>query len=161
MWDGGVLSPLAQIGEGVMRSMVLAAVLFLAVSPLAAAQQAADTSRPDHPAFHLDLQPLFVPGYEAGRELRLALWDSPMSRLELAVAREQWALRNVGPMGAVVPFQQFVIPQRLDFATGAQRLVLGPWSRDWNRLTWQEKLAAGAETGLLALVLVEMVRHVR
>ena len=144
-----------------MRTAALFLILAMAGAPFTYAQdgQAAPTSR--HSAFRLNLEPLFMPGYEAGHELRLALWDSPMSRLELAAAREEWALRNPGPTGPVIPFQQLTIPQHLDFSSNAQRLLLGPWSGEWSQLTWQEKVAAGAETGVLALVLIEIARHVR
>jgi hypothetical protein len=131
----------------------------LAGAAFAAGQGPADAPAPGPRTFRLELEPLYVPGYEPARELRLALWDSSMSRLELAVSREQWSLRNPGPIGTVMPFQTIQLPMRLRLDSGAQPLVLGPWSPAWDRLTWQEKVAAGAQTGYLAWGLIEILRH--
>ncbi len=83
-----------------------------------------------------------------------------MSRLELAVAREQWALRNPGPAGNVIPFQVVPLPFRFLAGPTGQSLVLGPWNPGWDQLTWQEKIATGAQTTLFAVALIQMVRHV-
>jgi hypothetical protein len=141
-----------------IRTFWLAVTLAGAAS--AAGQEPADALAPGQRVFQLELEPLFVPGYEPARELRLALWDSPMSRLELAVSREQWSLRNPGPLGSVIPFQTNQGPMRLKLDSGAQPLVLGPWSPAWDRLTWQEKVAASAQAGFLAWGLIEILRHV-
>jgi hypothetical protein len=142
-----------------MRSALLGLVLVLVGTPLSAAQDQPDAPIQTHPAFRLQLDPLYLPGYEPARELHLALWDSPMSRLELAVAREQWALRNPGPTGAVIPFEGVQLPLRLSLESAAQPLVMGPWSPTWKDLTWQEKVAAGAQTGFVLWVLVEALGH--
>jgi hypothetical protein len=143
-----------------MRIAILTLALLLAAAPFAAAQQsAAAPAPPPQRAFRLHLKPLYQPGYEPARELRLALWDSPMSRLELAAAREQWAFRNPGPTGTVIPFEGVQLPLRLSMASSAQTLVLGPWNAGWKDLTWQEKTAAAAQTGVLALGLIEALAH--
>jgi hypothetical protein len=143
-----------------MRVKILWLAVTLAGTAFAAGQDPADAPVPGQRRFRLELKPLTVPGYEPARELRLALWDSPMSRLELAVAREQWALRNPGPFGSVVPFQIIQLPTRLRLDSGAQPLVLGPWNSAWGQLTWQEKVAASAQTGFIAWAMIEMIRHV-
>ena len=144
-----------------MRKAVFGVFLALVVAGAAAGQQPAETPAPQHPAFKLDLGPILLPGYGPARELRMALWDSPMSRLELAVAREQWAVRHPGPVGLVTPFDRTQLPLRLNFVSGAQSALAGPWSPEWRQLTWQERVAAGAQTGLFLWVLVEAARHVR
>jgi hypothetical protein len=144
-----------------MREAILGVVLMLSLAPPAPGQEPPAPPPVEH-AFRLQLEPLHEPGYEPARELRLALWDSSMSRLELAVAREQWALRFPGPIGTAIPFASVRLPLRLDLTSPAESLrspFLGPWSPSWERLTWQEKVAAGAQTGVLALALVEIVRH--
>lgn len=142
-----------------MRITVFCLVVVVAGTAFAAGQEAPGAQAPSPRAFKLDLQPLYLPGYEPAREVRLALWNSPMSRLELAVSREQWALRNPGPAGNVVPFQVAPLPFRFRADTGGQSLVLGPWNSGWDQLTWQEKFATGAQTTLFALVLVQIARH--
>lgn len=134
-------------------------ILVLTGASRAGGEEPAVQARPAHTSFRLDLEPLVRPGYGPARELRLAQWDCPMSRLELAVAREQWAARHPGPGGAVIPFQQGLAPFRLDLRSPAQPAILGPWSPQWTQLTWQEKVAAGAQAGLLAWVVVEAGRH--
>jgi len=143
-----------------MRVRILWFALAFASAAIAAGQEPADAPAANRRTFRLELKPLQVPGYEPARELRLALWDSAMSRLELAAAREQWALRNPGPTGSAVPFQAIQLPMHLRLDSGVQPVLLGPWNPAWGRLTWQEKVAAGAQTGLIAWTLVEMVRHV-
>jgi hypothetical protein len=143
-----------------MRVTTLCLIVALAGATVAAEQPTPVTPAPPRSGFRLHLDPLYLPGYEPARELRLALWDSPMSRLELTAAREQWALRNPGPTGTVIPFEGVQLPLRLSMASSAQSLVLGPWSPSWERLTWQEKVAAGAQTGVLALALVQVLSHI-
>jgi len=144
-----------------MRSALLGLALVLVGAPLSAGQDQSERPTETRPTFRLQLDPLYLPGYEPARELRLALWDSPMSRLELVAAREQWALRNPGPTGTVIPFEGVQLPLRLNLESGAQRLVMGPWSPTWKDLTWQEKVAAGAQTSVVLLVLAEMLGHIR
>ncbi len=143
-----------------MRVTVLCVALAVASTAFAAGQGGGDTPAPGPRTFKLELQPLYLPGYDPARELHLALWDSPMSRLELTAAREQWAFRNPGPTGTVIPFEGVQLPLRLNLDSGAQRLVMGPWSPTWQDLTWQEKVAAGAQTGVLALALVQVLSHI-
>jgi hypothetical protein len=143
-----------------MRNALLGLLLVLAGASLAAGQDQAGTPARTRPTFRLQLDPLYLPGYEPARELRLALWDSPMSRLELAAAQEQWALRHPGSSGAVIPFEGVQLPLRLNLESGAQRLVMGPWSPTWKDLTWQEKVAAGAQTSLVFLALAQAFSHI-
>lgn len=143
-----------------MKATIFCLVIAVAGAAFAAGQGEQGTQAPAQRTFKLDLQPRYLPGFKAAREVRMALWDSPMSRLELTVSREQWALRNPGPAGIAVPFQAGPLPFRFNFDPAAQSLVLGPWNSGWDQLTWQEKVAAGAQTGFLALALIQMVRHV-
>ncbi len=141
-----------------MRIAILGVFLAVVAGAVAAQQPAGAPAEP-HPSFRLDLSPLVLPGYEPARELRMALWDSPMSRLELAVAREQWAVRHPGPVGLVTPFERAQLPLRLSFDSGAQSAFMGPWNPQWQQLTWQERVAAGAQTGLFLWVVVGAARH--
>jgi hypothetical protein len=142
-----------------MKITAFCLVVAVAGAALASGQGEPGTQAPSPRAFRLDLQPLYLPGYEPAREVRLALWDSPTSRLELAVSREQWALRNPGPTGSVVPFQAAPLPFRFRYDSAGQLLVLGPWSSKWDQLAWQDKVAAGAQTTFIAWVVFQMVRH--
>ncbi len=142
-----------------MKITAFCLVIAVAGAAFAAGQEAPGAQAPSPRAFKLDLQPLYLPGYKPAREVRMALWDSSMSHLELAVSREQWALRNPGPAGSVVPFQAGALPFRFNFDPAGQALVLGPWNSKWDQLSWQEKFAAGAQTTFLALALVQIVRH--
>lgn len=142
-----------------MRVTAFCMVVALAGAAFAAGQQEPEAQAPDRRAFRLDLRQLGQPGYGPARELRLALFDSPMSRLELAMAHEQWALRNPGPTGIVVPFQMAPLRARLQFDSTVQPLLFGPWSPGWDRLTWQEKVGAGAQTSFIVWTLVQMVHH--
>jgi hypothetical protein len=143
-----------------MRITNLFLAVMLAGAPVALGQPTSTPAAPTHPVFKLGLDPLYLPGYEPTRELRLALWDSSMSRLELAAAREQWAFRNPGPTGPVLPFEGVQLPMRLNMVSGAQSLLLGPWSPQWQQLSWQEKAAAGAQTGVLAWALIQALAHI-
>ena len=109
-----------------MKITAFCLVVVVAGAVFAAGQEAPGAQTPSPRAFKLDLQPLYLPGYKPAREVRLALWDSPMSRLEVAVSREQWALRNPGPAGNVVPFQEVPLPFRFRADAAGQSLVLGP-----------------------------------
>ncbi|MGD1148158.1 MAG: hypothetical protein ABR961_09435 [Thermoanaerobaculaceae bacterium] len=142
-----------------MKITAFCLVVAVAGAVFAAGQEQPAAQAPSPRAFKLDLKPLYQPGYEPARELRLALSDSPMSRLELGISREQWAARNPGPAGNVVPFQTAPLPFRFHFDATDQSLVLGPWSSKWDQLSWQEKVAAGAQTSFIGWALLEMVRH--
>jgi hypothetical protein len=142
-----------------MKFTAFCLVIAVAGTTFAAGQEEQGTQAPAPRTFKLDLQPLYLPGFQPASEVHLALWDSPMSRLELAVSREQWALRSPGPAGILVPFQAGSLPFRFDFAPAGQALVLGPWNSKWDQLTWQEKFAAGAQTTFFAVALVQLVRH--
>jgi hypothetical protein len=142
-----------------MKITALCLVVAVAGAGFAAGQEEPGAQAPSPRAFKLDLQPLYLPGYEPARELRLVLWDSPMSRLELAVSREQWALRNPGPTGTVVPFQVAPLPLRFSWDRAGQLLVLGPWSPKWDKLSWGDKIAASAQTAFIAWTVIQMVRH--
>ncbi len=143
-----------------MKSALFGMLLVLGGTALAAGQDQPAAPARTQGTFRLKLDPLYLPGFDAAHELRLALWDSPMSRLELTAAREQWALRNPGPNGTVIPFEGAQLPLRLNFESGAQRLVMGPWSPTWQDLTWQEKVATGAQTSLVFIALVEALGHI-
>ena len=142
-----------------MRITAFCLAVAVAGAAFAAGQEAPGAPAPGQRVFRLDLQALYLPGYEPARELRLAAWDSPMSRLELAGLREQWALRRAGPTGSVVPFQAGRLPLTLHLDPSVRSLVLGPWNSEWDRLTWQEKVAAGAQTSFFLFVLTEIARH--
>jgi hypothetical protein len=144
-----------------MRVKTLWVAFALANAAFAAGQEPADAPASVVRTLRLGLEPLYLPGYEPARELRLAAWDSPMSRLELAAAREQWAVVNPGPSGTVVPFQGVRLPLRLNLASPAESLVTLPWSPSWGRLTWQEKVAAGAQDGVLIWALVDLLGRLR
>jgi hypothetical protein len=144
-----------------MRISAFCLVFAVAGAAFAAGQEKPGAQEPSPRAFRLDLRSLHEPGYEPGREVRLGLWDSPMSRLELAASCEQWAARNPGPTGGVVPFQVQSLPFRFRFDSNGQMLVLGPWSSKWDQLAWQDKIAAGAQTTYIAWVLLQILRHPR
>jgi hypothetical protein len=138
--------------------------LFLAVvvagAGVAAGQPTPPPAAPAHPAFKMRLDPLYQPGYRPTHELRLALWDSSMSRLELAAAHEQLAFRDPGPTGAVTSFDGAQFPMRLKLVSGPQALLIGPWSPAWENLTWQEKAGAGAQTGAFGWALIEALAQI-
>jgi hypothetical protein len=140
-----------------MRTAILGLVLMVAGAMPVNGQGTPAEARP---VLRLHLDPLYQVGYEPARELRLALWDSPMSRLELAAAREQWAFRNPGPTGPVLPFESGQFPMRLRLQSPAQTLLPGPWNPSWSSLTWQEKVAGGAQTGLVTLALIQLLGHI-
>lgn len=142
-----------------MRITALCLVFVVTGSAFAAGQQEPGAQAPSRGAFKFELQPLCLPGYEPAREVRLALADSPMSRLELAVSREQWALRNPGSTGSIVPLQAAPLPFRFRSGSVGQYLVPGPWSPTWGQLTWQERVAAGAQTAFIAWAVIQIVRY--
>lgn len=144
-----------------MKAVAIVLMLGLASSFRADGQKARVPPPQARPSFRLDLMPLYRPGYESARELRLALWDSPVSRMELATAREAWALRNPGPIGTAMPPQHIVLPLRFDLDNGSERLFVVPRSPGWEGLTWQEKVAAGAQTCFVLWALVEVAGHAR
>lgn len=157
--------PKSERGRGWMRKRLVnrRASVLIAVTAIGTAVAGAQTPTPAAPPkeFRLALEPLLSPRYEPAREVRIALFDSPMSRLELAVAREEWSIRHPGPAGMVVSFQPLRLPRRFSLAAGAGNPFIGPWSAQWDRLTWQEKVAAGTQTGLLIALMVEILQHAR
>jgi hypothetical protein len=123
-----------------------------------------DESAPTSPQrqFTLGLDVLYSPRYEAQRELRLGLWDSPMSRLEFAVAREIRAARHPGPTGIVTPMSRIELPVRLGYGSAVPGgLLFGPWSPGWQDLEWSEKVAAGAQTAVILTFLAQAVHHIK
>lgn len=140
-------------------------VAALALALVAAAPAAAqDGSAPPSPQrqFTLGLDVLYSPHYEAQRELRLGLWDSEMSRLEFAVAREIRAARHPGPTGIVTPMSRIELPVRLGYGSAVPGgLLFGPWSPGWQDLDWSEKVAAGAQTAVILTFLAQAVHHIK
>lgn len=139
-----------------------AIILVLAAAAPCGGQAASGGPAPQR-RFSLGLEVLGSPRYDAQRELRLALWSSPMARLELAVARELRAAKHPGPVGLVLPSPWVQLPLHLDFGPPGQgRLGLtGPWSEHWRELSWSEKAAATAETALFVAVIAQAIRQVR
>ncbi len=153
-----------------MKTTAFFLVAALAATAVAAGQEATGPQARERRDFGLELKRLDLAGDERGREAglldaelaredRMALWGSPMDRLMIGVAREQWAMRNPGPVGIVIPYQATSLPVAFRVAPRGELLLLGPWSRQWERLTWQEKVAADAQTGLFAWTLIEAMRH--
>jgi hypothetical protein len=139
--------------------------LLLTVMAVAPAVGQQEPSTPPQPGrqLSLGLDILNSPRYEAARELRLALWDSPMSRLEFGAARELLAARYPGPVGTVTPASIVNLPLRLNFSSpGEQKLFLaGPWSAQWSELSWQEKVATSMETGLFLTLIAKAIGSIR
>lgn len=145
-----------------VRLLGTAILLTFALVAPAVAQEKATPPDPGR-QLTLGLGILNSPRYEAARELRLALWDSPMSRLEFGAARELWAARHPGPVGTVMPMPLVELPVRLNFSSPGQQSLMfaGPWSAQWNQLDWQEKVATSAETALFVVVLAKAIGAVR
>lgn len=110
--------------------------------------------------FSLDLKTYPLGSYEASRELRLAVWDSPMTRLEYAAAREMYRARMGGMAGIDTPMSAAI---RMSVTPGAPaRLVLaGPWSEQWHDLEWKDQLAVAAESALVIGVLAALAHNLR
>jgi len=153
-----------------MKLTALCLVVAMAGAPFVAGQDLSGPQVPTRRDFGLGVKHLNVTGSmpagegrwteeEQAREDREALRDSPMDRLMIGVGREIWAMRHPGPVGMVIPYQAMALPVAFRVAPRGELLVLGPWSRQWSELTWQEKVTAGAETGLLAWTLLEVARH--
>ncbi len=148
-----------------MRATWVLAIVAAASAVVASGQTAPEATPQSTPEqqpkrqLKLSLEPLYSPSYKAARELRLALWDSSMSRLELAVAQEMWAGRNPGPTRLVFPLETMPPSMRLRFGSEGQPLLMGPWSKGWDKLTWQEKIGAGAQTTFVLWGLVEILGH--
>ena len=108
--------------------------------------------------FSLDLRTYPLGSYEASRELRLAVWDSPMTRLEYAAAREMYRARMGGMAGIDTPMSAAI---RMSVMPGAPaRLVLaGPWSEQWHELEWKDQLAVAAESALVIGVLAALAHN--
>jgi hypothetical protein len=142
------------------RSVAGVVLALLLAAPVAAQDGSAPTSPPRQ--FSLGLDVLYSPHYEAQRELRLGLWDSPMSRLEFAVAREIRAARHPGPTGMVTPMSRIELPVRLGYGSAVPGgLLFGPWSPGWQDLEWSEKVAAGAQTAVIVTLLAQAVHHLK
>jgi len=145
---------------GILRALTAVFLALVAVVPLSAQETGADAANGRQ--FTLGLDVLYSPRYEAQRELRLGLFEGPMSRLEFAVARELRAARNPGPTGIVTPMSRIELPLRLGYANNASGgLLFGPWSRGWQELEWSEKVAATAQTAVIVTILAQALRHIR
>jgi hypothetical protein len=135
-------------------------VLLATVAPCGAQATAGAATTPRRLSLGLDV--LRSPHYAAQRELRLGLWDSPMSRLEFSVARELRAARNPGPTGMVAPMSRIELPLRLSFTNGAPGgLLFGPWSPGWRELEFSEKVAYTAQTAVFLGILAQAIHHIK
>ncbi|MGV8039464.1 MAG: hypothetical protein AB2L07_05105 [Thermoanaerobaculaceae bacterium] len=107
-------------------------------------------------SLHLNTYP--VGSYEASRELRLALWDSPMSKLEYAVARELWAAQMGSLPGRGNPGSTAI---RMSVGPGRPPgLVLaGPWSQEWHELSWQNQVAVAAQSAVAIGILAALAHN--
>ncbi len=153
-----------------MKLTAFCLVVAMAGAPFAAGQEGPGAQGSNRRDFGLGVKHLDLAGSRAAREgrwteeeqareERAALRESAMDRLMIGVGRELWAMRHPGPIGAVIPYQATALPVAFRVAPRGELLLLGPWSRQWSLLTWQEKVAAGAETGLVAWTLFEVARH--
>lgn len=139
------------------RLTTLVLVLVVGVPALAFAQEA--TPAPAEPrTFSLHLSSYPVGSYEASRELRLALWDSPMSKLEYAVAREVWAAQMGSLPGRGKPGSTAI---RMSVGPGRPPgLVLaGPWSQEWHELSWQNQVAVAAQSAVAIGILAALAHN--
>jgi hypothetical protein len=109
-------------------------------------------------AFSLDLDTYPLGSYEASKELRLAVWDSPMTRLEYAAAREMYRARMGGMAGIDTPMSAAI---RMSITPGGPaRLVLaGPWSEQWHELEWKDQLAVAVESAFVIGVLAALAHN--
>ncbi|HNX49900.1 MAG TPA: hypothetical protein PLS53_14820 [Thermoanaerobaculaceae bacterium] len=139
--------------------ILAAACVGMMLAGLVVAQEPETGVQPAAPrAFSLDLESYPLGSYEASKELRLAVWDSPMTRLEFGVAREMYAARMGGivglgtPMGAA--FRMSVGP-----AAPARLVFAGPWSEQWHQLEWKDQLAVAAESAFVIGVLAAVAHN--
>ncbi|HPC82348.1 MAG TPA: hypothetical protein P5234_03100 [Thermoanaerobaculaceae bacterium] len=139
------------------RLATLVLVLLVGVPAQALAQEASfPPAGPRTFSLHLNTYP--VGSYEASRELRLALWDSPMSKLEYAVAREVWAAQMGSLPGRGKPGSTAI---RMSVSPGGPpRLVLaGPWSQAWHELSWQDQIAVTAQSAVAIGILAALAHN--
>ena len=139
------------------RFSTLVLALMVGVPALAFAQEA--TVAPAEPrGFSLHLNTYPVGSYEAARELRLILWDSPMSKLEIAVARELWAARMGSLPGRGVAGSTAI---RMSIGPGRPPglVFAGPWSQEWHQLSWQNQLAVATQSAVAIGILAALARN--
>lgn len=145
---------------GALRFVAALALALVAAAPAGAQDENAPAS--PQRQFTLGLDVLYSPRYEAQRELRLGLWDSPMSRLEFTVAREIRAARHPGPTGIVTPMSRIELPVRLGYGSAVPGgLLFGPWSPGWQDLDWSEKVAAGAQAAVIVTLFAQAIHHLK
>lgn len=138
--------------------VLLLAALFWGAPGLAEEEEAAAAAQPR--GFSLRLDTLTPGSYEASRELRLAMWDSPMARLDYAVTREMWAARMGGLPGRGAPGMTAL---RMSVAPGSSpRLILaGPWTEEWHDLAWQDKVAVTTQSALMIGIIAALVHNLK
>lgn len=109
-------------------------------------------------AFSLHLDTFPIGSYEASRELRMALWDGPMGKLEYAVARELWSAQMGSLPGRGRPGMTAV---RMSVSPGSSpRLVLaGPWTAEYHDLSWQDQMAVAAESAVAIGILAALASN--
>ncbi|HVN76455.1 MAG TPA: hypothetical protein VMT19_09070 [Thermoanaerobaculaceae bacterium] len=147
--------------------------LVLLASFLAAAVGAADPPATPTPApaavvkrpLTLNLDHLLDTIPESGHaefnsEARRDLWNDPMERLAIAVAREEAAARS----GRGIAFPAPLAASNLLFTVPGPnpRFVLsGPWAADWADLTPQEKIGRIAEGAVYAGLILGILAGLR
>jgi hypothetical protein len=139
--------------------VIATALVCLMLAGLVVAQEPDAGAAPAAPrAFSLKLDSYPLGSYEASKELRLAVWDSPMTRLEYAAAREMYRARMGGMVGIDTPMSAAI---RMSITPGAPaRLVLvGPWSEQWHELEWKDQLAVAAESAFVIGVLAALAHN--
>jgi hypothetical protein len=155
-----------------MRVTLVLLGSLLAAYAAGATEQATPTPSPDRPPvtetpqrpFSLNLDRLFDRQERAHAEfdssLRREIWNDSMTRLALAVNREEAAARRGGLIGYPVPFSASNL--LVNFPGPDPRLVLaGPFATDWGDLSTQEKFGRIAETAVYYGIIVEILRGLR
>jgi hypothetical protein len=91
---------------------------------------------------------LFPPGSDPFREMRLAAWDSPMSRMELIW--RQHGMYGPNPPGGY-PSLLYPATMREEIGLdGKPHIVfMGAYGRDWKSLSPSEKAAAAAQSAIV------------
>ncbi len=150
-----------------LAAMLLAPAIALAQAPVPPAQA---TPQPSAPATQqrsvtMNLNQLIDFNEERGHAefdpaWRREAWKDPMSHLEWAAAREQWAMQRGFIGGSGVPWG---VSSYLKLQPGVDpRLVLkGPWAADWHELTPEEKIGRLAETGVYAGLIIGLLHALR
>jgi len=149
-----------------LAAMLLAPALAWAQAPAPPAPVAPQPAAPEQQrSITLNLNQLIDFKEERGHAefdpaWRREAWKDPMSHLEWAVAREQWAMQRGFIGGSGVPWG---VSSYLRFQPGVDpRLVLkGPWAQDWHELTPEEKIGRLAETGVYAGLIIGLLRALR